>query len=162
MLHKPSILTSRFHWNRRRSVGILLICNVDDFVLRICIDRWGRRCRTNPIAALGLKWNDPVLKSQCGFTSCDIPTTHDGMVLEILNLDDGWLAMAGGVGDLNGTLPCENSASVSTDFKSSGTFSRSFLSQVQVLWGDQWKAQRVFRNDFFSFYYKLVAYATHP
>lgn len=30
------------------------------------------------------------------------------MVLEILNLDDGWLAMVGGVGDLNGTLPCKD------------------------------------------------------
>lgn len=48
----------------------------------------------------------------------DKRTTHDGMVLEILNLDDGWFAIDGGVGDLNGTLPWKNSASISTHFKS--------------------------------------------
>lgn len=40
-----------------------------------------------------------------GPTRSLLSVTQDGMVLEILNLDDGWLAMVGGVGDLNGTLP---------------------------------------------------------
>lgn len=40
-----------------------------------------------------------------GPTRSLLSVTHEGMVLEILNLDDGWFAIAGGVGDLNGTLP---------------------------------------------------------
>lgn len=40
-----------------------------------------------------------------GPTRSLLSVTHDGMVLEILNLDDGWFAIDGGVGDLNGTLP---------------------------------------------------------
>lgn len=147
------LLTRWLERNRWRRVGILLLVgHIDDLVLGIGIARWWRRFRAYPIVSFGLQLSGNILvSSSCSTTVMGhvtpILTTHDGIDLVLLNLDEArLLAMLGGVGDRSGTLPCGKRGEIRADmvhWKLKIPMGRSFaVFQVAARWGSSTSGER--------------------
>lgn len=146
------LLTRWLERNRWWRVGILLLVgHIDDFVLGIGIARRWRRCRAYPIVGFSLQVSGNILvSSSCSTTLMGhvtpILTTHDGIDLVLLNLDEArLLAMLGGVGDRSGTLPC-GMGEIGVDmvhWKLKFPIGRSIaIFQVAARWGSSTSGER--------------------